>query len=278
MQIPLREGRPFTESDNSRAEPVVIVSESLASKYWPGQDPIGKRLKVGSDPKDKNLPWLSVVGVAGNVRSEGQYAPFIPEIYVPYTQYPWILWPRHLLIRTSGDPLAIVSAIRREVAALDKDVPVSDTNTMSEVVAGPVQQGRTVMWLLEAFAALALVLAAVGIYSVISYAVSQRTHEIGIRMALGAKQEDVARMIIRQGAVLTTIGITSGLLGALLLAQFFGSLPFRIRWLLLFDVSPTDPVIFAAVVMILAIIALLATFLPARRAARVDPILALRYE
>jgi putative ABC transport system permease protein len=278
MQIPLRAGRPFTDSDIPRAEPVVIVSESLARKYWPGENPIGKRLKISADANDKGQPWLSVVGVAGNVRSEGQYAAFIPEIYVPYTQYPWVLWPRHVLVRTIADPLAIVQAVRHEVEELDKDVPVSDVSTMNEIVAGPVQQGQTIMWLLGGFAALALVLAAVGIYSVISYAVTQRTHEIGIRIALGASREDVAGLVVRQGAVLALIGVGMGLVGVWGITGLFSRLPFQVRWLLLFDVRPTDPLIFAAVSAILAMVALLASFIPARRAARVDPMVALRYE
>jgi len=278
MQIPLRAGRPFTEFDTPGARPAAIVSESLARKYWPGQDPIGKRLKISSDADDKSQPWRSVVGVAGNVRSEGQYAPFIPEVYVPYTQYPWILWPRHLLIRTATDPLAIVAAVRREVAVLDKDVPISEISTMKRIVAGPVQQGQTIMWLLGAFACLALVLAAVGIYSVISYAVSQRTHEIGVRMALGARRRDVARLVVREGAVLTSAGVTIGMVGALGLTRFLSKLPFQVRWLLLFDVHPTDPLIFAMVCALLAMVALLASYLPARRAASVDPMAALRCE
>jgi ABC-type antimicrobial peptide transport system permease subunit len=267
-----------TDADTPSAEQVVIVSESLARKYWQGQNPIGKRLKVSSDANDKHLPWLSVVGVAGNVRSEGQYAPFIPEIYVPYTQYRWVLWPRHVIVRTAANPLAIVPAIRREVAALDKDVPVYDIATMNEIVAGPTQQGQTVMWLLGAFAALALILAAMGIYSVISYTVAQRTHEIGIRMALGASHKDVAGLVLRHGLVLTLFGIATGLLGAFGITHAISRLPFQMRWLLLFDVRPTDPPIFAAVSAILAVIALLASLIPARRAAKVDPMVALRYE
>jgi predicted permease len=278
MQIPLRDGRAFTDADSPSTEQVVIVSESLARKYWPGQDPMGKRLKVSSDVNDKNLPWLSVIGVAGNVRSEGQYAPFIPEIYVPYTQYPWVLSPRHILVRTTADPRAIVPAIRREVTALDKDLPVSDISTMKEIVAGPTQQGQTLMWVLGGFAALALLLAAVGIYSVISYAVTQRTHEIGIRMALGASHREVASLVVRQGIILILVGVASGLLVALALTRLLSGLPFQVRWLLLFDVRPTDPLIFAVVSAILVVVALLASFLPARRAAKVDPMVALHCE
>jgi putative ABC transport system permease protein len=278
LQIPIRQGRAFTDFNTPASEPVAIVSESLASKHWPGQNPLGKRLKISGDGNDQTQPWRTVIGVAGNVRTEGQYAPFIPEIYVPYTQYPWILWPRNILVRTNGDPLALVPQIRHQVAALDKDVPVSDIGTMKEIAAGPLQEGQAVMWLLESLATLALVLSAVGIYSVISYSVSQRTREIGIRMAMGASHQNVARLVVQQGMLLSVIGLGVGLLGVLATGRFFSGLPFEVRWLLLFDVRPTDPLILGAVAAILAFVALLGCFLPARRASRVDPIVALRYE
>jgi predicted permease len=278
LQIPLREGRPFSDADVQDSQPVVIVSESLAGKYWPGQDPLGKRLKPSSDANDRSLPWFTVVGVAGNVRSNGQYAPFLPEMYLPYTQYPWLIWPRHILIRTAGDPMAVASAIRPEVAALDKGVPVSDVTTMKEVVAGPLRQGRAITWLLGGFAVLALALATMGIYSVISYAVSQRTREIGIRVALGASHGDVARLVVEQSTLLAVMGVAAGLLGAFAITSFFATLPFQIRSLLLFDVRPTDPLLFAGVSAMLVLVALAASYLPARRATRVDPMVALRYE
>jgi putative ABC transport system permease protein len=278
MQIPIRRGAAFTDFNTSASEPVAIVSESLASKYWPGQNPLGKRLKISGDASDRTQPWRTVVGVAGNVRTEGQYAPFIPEIYVPYTQYPWILWPRNILVRTTGNPLALVPEIRRQVATLDKDVPLSDIGTMKQIAAGPLEQGQAVTWLLESLAALALVLSAVGIYSVISYSVSQRTREIGIRMAMGASHQKVARLVVQQGMVPSVIGLGIGLVGVLAMGQFFSGLPFEVRWLLLFDVRPTDPLILGAVAAILAIVAVLGCFLPARRAAKVDPVVALRYE
>jgi putative ABC transport system permease protein len=279
MQIPIVRGRVFSDFDTQSSEPAAIVSQSLASKYWPGQDPIGKRLKISGDADDNAQPWRAVVGVAGNVRSEGQYAPFIPEIYVPYTQFPWILYPRDIVVRTTTvGPLSIVPEIRRQVAALDKDVPVSDVATMEEITAGPVQQGKAVMSLLGSLATLALVLSAVGIYSVISYSVSQRTREIGIRMALGASDGSVAGMVVRQGLLLALIGLGAGLLGALAMGRIFSGLPFKVRLLLLFDVRPTDPVILASVSILLTMVAILACFLPARRAAKVDPMVALRYE
>jgi putative ABC transport system permease protein len=278
MGIPLRRGRPFSDGDTPTSGRVVIVSESLARKQWPGEDPIGKRLKVGADPSDKSLPWLSVIGVAGNVRSEGQYAPFVPELYVPYTQYPWILRPRHIVVRSASSLSAIVPAVRREVAALDNNVPVSEITTMKEIVAGPVLQGQTVMWLLGAFAALALILAAIGIYSVLSYAVTQRTHELGIRIALGADRRAVVNLVVKQGLFLAMIGVVTGLAGAWGMARFVSSLPFEVRWLLLFDVRPTDPLTFVSVSTILTIVAFVGSYVPARRAANLDPIVALRYE
>ena len=278
MQIPIVRGRVFGDFDTQSSEPAAIVSHSLATKYWPGQDPIGKRLKLSGDANDNTQPWRTVVGVAGNVRSDGQYWPFRPEIYVPYTQFPWILYPRNIVVRTMVEPLSIVPEIRRQVAALDKDVPVSDIATMEEITAGPVQQGKAVMWLLASLATLALVLSAVGIYSVISYSVSQRTREIGIRMALGASDRSVTSMVVRQGLLLALIGLGAGLLGALAMGRIFSSFPSKVRLLLLFDVRPTDPLILSIVSVVLTIVALLACLLHARRAAKVDPMVALRYE
>ena len=278
LRIPLREGRSFADFDTPSAQPVAIVSQSLVTKYWPHQNPIGKRIKISSDADDNTQPWRYVVGVVGNVRTQGQYASFIPEIYVPYTQFPWILRPNHILVRTSLDPAAIASAIRSEVAALDKDVPVSEIITMDDVVSGPTQQGQTLMWLLGSFATLAMGLAALGIYSVISYSVSQRTREIGVRIALGAKRWHVIRLVVRQGAALAASGVAIGLLGAIGLSRFLASLPFEMRWLLLFDVRPSDPTIFLAVPGFLGLVALAGSYLPAWRAAKVDPVVALRYE
>jgi predicted permease len=278
LGIPLRAGRTFSEADTPAGQQVAIVSESLAQKHWPGEDPIGKRLKMGSDASDPKVPWLSVVGVAGNVKSQGQFAPFVPEIYVAYTQYPWTLSPRQIVVRTASSPARIVEAIRQQVAALDTDVPISEVSTMKEIVAGRIRQEQTVMLLLGVFAALALVLAGIGIYSVISYAVTQRTHEIGIRVALGASEPGITRMVVRQGLVLAGIGVALGLAGTLVISRVLSSLPMDVRVPLLFDVRPFDPSTLTSVCVIFVVVALAACYVPARRASRVDPMVALRHE
>ena len=233
---------------------------------------------MGSDADDPKVSWLSVVGVAGNVRSQGQFTPFVPEIYVPHTQYPWALSPRQMVVRTAASPTAIVAAIREEVAALDKDVPVSEVTTMKEIVSGPLRQEQTVMLLLTTFAGLALVLAGIGIYSVMSYAVTQRTHEIGIRAALGASQQRITRTVVREGLLLATIGVALGLIGTLGTMGTLSRLPLKIRVPLLFDVRRFDPLTLASVSGILVLVAFAACYVPARRASRIDPMVALRHE
>jgi putative ABC transport system permease protein len=267
MGIPLRQGRAFSEADIPDSPRVVIVNEELVREYWPGQNPLGKRLKTGTDPK---LPWLTVVGVAGNVRTEGPDVGFEPELYIPYTQYPWLLDPRHLVVRTTGDPLAVAQAIRREVMALDSAVPIADVRPLDQIAGEPAAPRQFLMTLLAVFAALALVLAGVGIYGVMAYSVAQRTHEFGIRMALGAQQGDVLRQVVAQGLRRAGIGLAIGGVAALALAHFMSSL--------LFQVQPTDPTTFTAVALGLFSLALLACYIPARRATKVDPMEALRYE
>lgn len=233
---------------------------------------------MGSDVGDLKSPWPSVVGVAGNVRSQGQFTPFVPEIYVPYTQYPWVLSPRHIVVRAAASPAALLEAIRAEVAAIDKDVPISEVSTMREIVAGPIRQEQTVMRLLGAFAGLALILAGIGIYSVISYAVAQRTHEIGIRAAFGASEQKIARMVVREGLMLASIGVGLGLIGALAIVRVLFRLPVDVWMPLLFDVRPFDPLTLASVSGILVVVALAACYVPARKASRIDPMVALRHE
>jgi putative ABC transport system permease protein len=269
MQIPLRRGRSFNEHDTQSGDRVVIVNEELARLYWPGRNPIGKRLRVGAP----TAPWLSVVGVAGNVLTQGPDAGFNPEIYVPYQQYPWLLGgPKHLVVRTTATvkPESLTHAVVQQVHNLDKDVPVTDIATMELVAEQTLAQQRMVMALLVSFAALALVLSALGIYSVLSYSVAQRTREIGLRVALGAERAGVLRLVVGGGARLAILGIALGIAAALVLTQLMTDL--------LYGVRATDPLTFGAVATLLAATSLLASYIPARRALNVDPIVALRYE
>jgi putative ABC transport system permease protein len=267
MGIPLRQGRVFADSDTDSAPHTAIVNTQLAHDMWPGQNPIGKRLRLGATAD--HWPWLTVVGVVGNVLTRGRDSAPQPELYVPYTQFRWVINPRHLVVRANSAAGPLAAAIRREVAALDRDLPVADVKPMEEIAAEPLQQRRFLMTLLAAFGALALLLAAVGIYGVIAYSVAQRTHEIGIRMALGAARADVLRLMIRRGMALALVGVAAGTVGALALTRFLGSLLFRVK--------ATDPVTFVIVALVLAGVALLATYIPARRAAKIDPMSALRW-
>jgi putative ABC transport system permease protein len=266
MGIPLRQGRFFSREDTQQSMRVVIVNEELARRQWPGQNPIGKHLKL----YEKGKPWLTVVGVVGNVRSQWPTPDFFQEFYLPYTQYPWDLAPRNFVVRTSINPTSLAAAIQREVAALDKDQPVSDVRTLEHVVGEAVGPQRFAMQLLGAFAALALILASVGIYGVMAYSVSQRTHEIGVRMALGARPGNVLGMVVGKALILALTGAGIGLAGALGLTRLLSSL--------LYNVTPSDPLTLALVSLVLLGVSAFASYFPARRATRVDPIVALRYE
>ncbi|HEV2492299.1 MAG TPA: ABC transporter permease [Terriglobia bacterium] len=270
LQIPLLAGRSFGEHDTETSEHVVIVNEQLARTYWPGQSPLGKQLRMGSP--SGAAPWLTIVGVAGNVLSQGPDGGFHAEVYVPYQQFPWVLSPDHLLVRTAGavKPASAARAIVQAVHRVDKDQPVVDITTLEQVAREPMAQQRMMMALLGAFAGLALVLAAGGIYGVISYTASQRTHEIGIRMALGAERPDVLRLVVGHGLRLSLVGVGAGLAAALALTRLMSSMLYRVR--------PTDVVTFATVSVLLAVVALVASYIPARRASNVDPMVALRYE
>lgn len=267
MGIPLREGRAFADGDTDTSQRVVIVNEELARRNWPGQDPIGRRLRTGTGG---SMPWLTVVGVSENVRTGGPDAAFEPELYIPYTQPPWLLSPRLLVVRTTVPPLAAASAIRREVSKLDKKQPVSDIRTLDQIAGEPAAQRQFLMVLLGIFAGLALILAGMGIYGVLAYSVARRTHEIGIRVALGAAGADVMKLVLAHGLRFAILGVLLGLAGALWLTRVLTSL--------LFEVSPIDPGAFALVTVLLGFVAFLACYIPARRAAKVDPMVALRYE
>jgi len=264
--ISIVKGRAFTEQDKKGALPVAIISETMAHRFFGNEDPLGKHIRRG-DSED-NKPWLTIIGIAGDVRRYGLAERLRPEIYYPYMQQSQAAMA--LVIRTAADPLSIAPAVRREVQAVDKDQPVYDIKTMDSLLAKSIASNRLAVWLLGLFAALALLLASIGIYGVIAYSVTQRTREIGIRMALGARPRDVLRLVVGQGMMLTLIGIGLGLVGAFALTRVMASL--------LFSVSPTDPVTFAAISALLVVVALLACYIPARRAAKVDPMVALRHE
>jgi putative ABC transport system permease protein len=267
MSIPNLKGRSFTEQDRENTPRVIIVNEALASRYWPNEDPIGKRLLLSEEGQGKQ-EWLEIVGVVGNVRHKAIEMESMEEVYLPYKQSPGNFM--NLVVRTTSDPASMAPAIRGQVLSVDKDQPVSDIMTMEQRVAKSVAAKRFVMFLLGAFSILALALAAVGIYGVMSYLVTQRTQEIGVRMALGAQRLDVLTLVVKKGMALAMIGTAIGLVASLALTRLMRSL--------LFEVTPTDWFTFVIASTVLLIAALLASYIPARRATKVDPLTALRYE
>ncbi|HKP80939.1 MAG TPA: ABC transporter permease [Pyrinomonadaceae bacterium] len=269
MGIPLQRGRFFDAHDSVDSQPVILVSRRLAEQYWPNQDPVGKRLKIG--PLDSPNPWLTVVGVVGNVRQAGLYGDERMDLYSPYAQERRaFISPRDLVLRTRGDASSVAGAVRQAVWSVDKDQPISHVRTMDQVFAAAIAAERFQALMLGLLAALALVLACVGLYGVISYAVAQRTHEIGVRMALGARPRDVLGLVLRQGMSLTVVGLVLGI--------GIGSVATRVLSDLLYGVTARDPLTFVGVPILLLIVAFLACYIPARRATRIDPLVALRYE
>jgi putative ABC transport system permease protein len=270
MGVPVLRGRAFAASDTAEAPAVMVVSRAMAERHWPGEDPIGRRLKVG--PPDSRNPWATVVGVVGDVRHGALSNELEPEMYAPYAQETrGFTAPRDLVVRTSaGDPLSLAAAVREAVWSVDKDQPVSGARTLEQVLGESVARQRLYLLLLGAFAGLALVLAAVGVYGVMSYAVAQRTHEIGVRVALGAGRADILRLVVGQGMLLGLAGVGVGLAGAFALTRVMSSL--------LYGVTATDPAVYASVALLITLVALLACYVPARRAMKVDPMEALRYE
>lgn len=266
LRIPLIRGRYFTEHDNQTSTGVAIVSDTWARRFVPNEDPIGKRIKLGG--RDSTRPWLSIVGIAGDVRDTALESDARPCVYVPYAQFPGLSMT--LVVRIGVDSKALVPAIRGEVWAIDKDQPVTDIKTMDQYVSDSVSPHRANALLLAVFATLALVLAAVGMYGVMAYSVTQRVHEIGIRMALGAQTSDVIMLIVGSGMSLVLAGAGIGIAGALALSRVLSSL--------LYGVSATDPVTFALISVLLITVALMASYIPARRATKVDPMIALRCE
>jgi len=266
LKVPLIRGRFFNEQDKKDSLKVVIIDENMARTYWPGADPIGKRLKLGGVAS--NSPWLTVVGVVANVKQYALDTNSRVALYTPHLQVP--IATMYVTMRTTGDPRSIAAAVTDEARAMDANVPVFDVKTMEQRLSESLARRRFAMLALGLFAVVAMLLAVVGIYGVMSYSVAQRTREIGIRVALGAKTRDVLKLIIRQGMLLAAIGVGIGLVAAILATRVMASL--------LFGVSPTDPATFALIAVLLAGVALLACYVPARRAAKVDPMVALRYE
>jgi putative ABC transport system permease protein len=270
MRIAIARGRDVTMKDDMDAPLVALINETMARTAWPGENPLGKRFRMSSD----SIRWTTVVGVVKDVRSEGLRDPATLEFYVPQAQFRrfggWTLRDMTLIIRTDGDPALLAAPARRALADVDPELAAADVRTMQQVVDRSVAQPRFTMLLLSAFGAVALLLATVGVYGVISHGVAQRTREFGIRVALGAGQRDVVRLVVRQGLMLAIAGVALGVVGALAATRALRSL--------LFDVSATDPLTYGAIALLLLGVAVLASIVPARRATHVDPTLSLREE
>lgn len=269
--IPLIAGRFLSVSDGPAARPVALVNQTMARQFWPGENPIGTRFKLGGDAS--TAPWITIVGVVGDARQMGLDLPARAEMYFPYQQSAGSFGyfsPRDLAVRTTGDPLSIASAVRRAVAAVDKDQPVSRVQPMTALLDSEVASRHVQAQLLGSFTVLALILASVGIYALLAYTVAQRTSEIGLRMALGARERDVLEAVMGQGARLLACGIALGLVAAWMLTRLMTSL--------LYGVAPTDAGTFGGAVALFLVVGLSACYFPARRAARVDPTLALRHD
>jgi putative ABC transport system permease protein len=286
MEMPLVEGRYFTAQDREGAPRVAIIDEMMAARFSPNESAIGKRIRLGGGPPQNGLPpppWMQIVGVVKHLRYYGPNETARVELYRPFFQLPIpvdsplaqgqpVNFPRggSLAVRSAGDPTALTASIRNAVREIDPDLPISGVQTMNQIVASTISPQKFATWMLGLFASTALVLAALGIYGVMAYSVTQRTHEIGIRMALGANRGDVLKMIVGQGMKLTLLGVGVGLLGSFLVTRAMATL--------LFGVKATDPLTYGGVALLLAGVALLSCLLPARRATKVDPMIALRYE
>jgi putative ABC transport system permease protein len=264
MNIPLIDGRYLAETDTESMLPVVIVNQTLARRFFPNESPVGRRIMLeAAAPKS---PWMTIVGVVGDVRDLGLEKHPDLEVYQPYRQH--MLSYMNLVVRTDGDPLNLAGSVRNEIRMLDKSLPVAVPESMDNIVAASMAARRFNLTLLAVFAGLALFLAAVGIYGVMSYGVTQRTQEFGIRMALGATAIDVLKLVLRRGMILAAIGIFVGLIGAVALTRLMSGL--------LFGITATDTLTFAGVSITMLLVALAASYLPARRATKINPLEALR--
>jgi putative ABC transport system permease protein len=272
LGVPLLRGRLFDERDRPGSPPVVIVSKSIAERFWPNRDPIGQRLKWGL-PQSPD-PWLTIIGVVGEVKQGALDQPTRPHTYEPWLQADdqMVMFASslNLAVRATADPTTLSGMVRAQVWSLDKRLAVADVKTMDQIVDESIAPRRFNTFLLLVFAAVSVFLAAVGIYGVISYSVAQRTHEIGVRMALGAGRSDVVGLVVRQGMALTLVGVAIGLAAAFAVTRLMSSL--------LYGVRPDDPVTFGGVALLSVGVAFAACYVPARRATKVDPMVALRYE
>jgi putative ABC transport system permease protein len=264
LGIPLLRGRDFSERDTENAPTAILINESMARTFWPQQEPVGARISTDGQH------WFSIVGVVGDVRQGGLREDPVPEVYVSYLQDPYE-WPYlSLLVRTSSDPRKLAASMQRAIWSVDKDLPISSMATMEELRSKSIAEPRLAALMLSVFASLALILASVGIYGVMAHSVTQRMHEMGLRMALGAQRRDVLRLVVGQGTLLAAFGVVLGLAGAFPLTKVLTKF--------LWGVRPTDPMTFTAVVVLLALVAVFASYVPARRATKADPMAALRYE
>jgi putative ABC transport system permease protein len=265
MEVPLVTGRNFTDLDTYKTRPVAVIDQTLRRRYWPGENPLGQQLTFGFG---RGLQGVTIVGVVGDIKSDGFEAPSVPHIYVALGQFAPV--NAVVFLRSRRDVGNLGEAVRREVESVDPNVPVHSISSMDQIIARSVADRRFAVELLGVFASVALLLAAIGIYGVMSYSFSQRAHEVGIRIALGAQRLDILRMALGEGMRLAVIGLASGLVGAAIMTRFFRSM--------LFDVGTADQITYLSVSAILAGVALFACYIPARRATRVDPLVALREE
>jgi putative ABC transport system permease protein len=269
MQIPLAHGRFFDQRDQRNSTPVIIISQAFAKKYFPNEDPLGRKIELGGgEPGRKQYDMREIVGVVGDIRTSDLAQSPRPAYYVPIVQMMW--GPPTLIVRTAGDPEALAPTLKKVIHSLDSEAPLHDISTVDEYLAFDLGRARFQTVLLGIFAGIALLLTAIGLYGVVAYSVAQRTHEIGVRMALGASQSHVLAMVLNRGVQLTLAGVASGVAGALALA--------RVLQALLYETAPHDPATYLLVCITLGLVALAASYLPALRASRVDPIVALRQE